>query len=86
MRYCVRQLLSFTTLDLIQGAGQTPLVLFSLVLHECRERLRAEGVGVFSADVIIRPWPRDVGENPETGYSDAHERIGLEILMSASTD
>lgn len=82
MRYSVYQVVSFSTLDQINVG---PLALLTLVLDDCRARLRAQGIGALNADVSIRPFPRNDGEGSRNGYDRLVPRIGLEVIMTSET-
>lgn len=81
MRYSVYQKIIFPS-----DANMPPLEYLDLVLEDCRNRLRAEGVGALNVSIQIRPWPRSEKENSATGYDLLAPRHGLDIVMASDTD
>lgn len=82
MRYSVYQAVPFSALDHV---NVKPLDFLALVLDDCRARLRAHGIGVYNADVSIRPFPRNDGEGSRNGYDRLVPRVGLEVIMTSET-
>lgn len=81
MRYSVYQRIVFPS-----DANMPSLDYLDMVLEDCRNRLRSEGVGTLNADIQIRPWPRSEKESSRKGYYDSVPRRGLDIVMTSVTD
>jgi hypothetical protein len=62
-----------------------PLDYLAMVLEDCRNRIRAEGVGALNTCTQIRVWPRLETESSANGYERLVPRHGLEIIMTSDS-